>query len=222
MTRKDVETIIEASLGATPAPMVSEVVAFARKTLKFNFAATVTEPCYVKNVAPVVHESGKEVVTVIAYPLGGMTREAKLFQAKQAWADGADGMDFSMNLTAFKNGEHQRVLDEIKAMIELAEGRPTKMIYFAAALTEAEQLRAAELALRGGCGWLKTNPGFGYVTTTDQVRLIKREFGQALRVMTSGGVRTKDDAIAMIQAGADRIATSAAFQIMDGFAEAAR
>lgn len=97
------------------------------------------------------------------------------------------------------------------------EGRIMKMIYFASLLTEDEQLRAAEMAIELGIPYLKTNTGFGFVTTTDQVKLIKDHYHDAIKVMTSGGVRTKEDAIAMIEAGAERIATSSAFKIVDSF-----
>ena len=91
------------------------------------------------------------------------------------------------------------------------------MIYFASLLTEDEQLRAAEIAIGLGIPFLKTNTGFGFVTTTDQVRLIKTHYNGMIKIMTSGGVRTKEDAIAMIEAGAERIATSSAFKIADSF-----
>ncbi len=84
ITRNQVERLIDASLGATPAPTPAQVEDFVRKTLSYDFAATLTEPFFIKGNAEILHEAGKQLVSVIAYPLGGMTHEAKLFQAERA------------------------------------------------------------------------------------------------------------------------------------------
>ena len=210
VTRNDVERMIDASLGATPAPTLAQVEEFVRKTLNYNFATTLTEPFFIRGNADILHQAGKELVSVISYPLGGMTHEAKLYQAKQALKDGADELDISMDVSAFKSGRYDYVKEDLKPFVDMMEGRIMKMIYFASLLTEDEQLRAAEMAIELGIPYLKTNTGFGFVTTTDH-------YHDAIKVMTSGGVRTKEDAIAMIEAGAERIATSSAFKIVDSF-----
>lgn len=217
VTKNDVERMIDASLGATPAPTMVQVAEFVRKTLNYNFATTLTEPFFIKGNADILHAAGKELVSVIAYPLGGMTHEAKLYQARQALLDGADELDISMDVSAFKSGRYDYVKEELKPFVDMMEGRIMKMIYFASLLTVDEQLRAAEMAIELGIPYLKTNTGFGFVTTTDQVKLIKGRYHDEIKVMTSGGVRTREDAVAMIEAGAERIATSSAFQITDSF-----
>lgn len=219
VTRNDVERMIDASLGATPAPTLGQVEEFVRKTLDYDFATTLTEPFFIRGNADILHQAGKQLVSVISYPLGGMTHEAKLYQARQALKDGADELDISMDVSAFKSGRYEYVKEELKPFVDMMEGKIMKMIYFASLLTEDEQLRAAEMAIELGIPYLKTNTGFGFVTTTDQVRLIKDNYHDAIKVMTSGGVRTREDAIAMIQAGAERIATSSAFKIVDSFNE---
>lgn len=202
VTRNDVERMIDASLGATPAPTLGQVEEFVRKTLDYDFATTLTEPFFIRGNADILHQAGKQLVSVISYPLGGMTHEAKLYQARQALKDGADELDISMDVSAFKSGRYEYVKEELKPFVDMMEGKIMKMIYFASLLTEDEQLRAAEMAIELGIPYLKTNTGFGFVTTTDQVRLIKDNYHDAIKVMTSGGVRTREDAIAMIQAGA--------------------
>jgi len=215
VTRNTVERMIDASLGAMPAPTMAQVEEFVNKTLNYNFAATLTEPFFIKGNADILHAAGKQLVSVISYPLGGMTHEAKLYQAKRALADGADELDISMDVSAFKSGRYDYVKEELKPFVDMMEGRIMKMIYFASVLTEDEQLRAAEMAIELGIPYLKTNTGFGFVTTTDQIVLIKNHFQDAIKVMVSGGVRTREDAVAMIEAGAERIATSSAFKIVD-------
>jgi deoxyribose-phosphate aldolase len=217
VTRLDVERIIDASLGATPAPTLAEVNAFVKKTLNYNFAVTLTEPFYVKYNADLLHANGKQLVTVISYPLGGMTPKAKLAQAKQALKDGADELDIAMDISAFMSGKYDYVKEELKPVMELQEGRIFKMIYFADLLTADQQLKACEIAAELGFQYVKTNTGYGVVTTLEQVSRVRDRFGDDLKVMASGGVRTKEDAINMIKAGATRIATSASFKIVDSF-----
>lgn len=219
VTKEDVERIIDASMGSTPAPTIEEVIEFVKKTLDYSFAATLTEPFYIKYAAPILHEAGKKLVTVIAYPLGGMTHEAKYLQAKQALDDGADEIDVAMDISAFKSGKYETVKEDLKPIIDLAGDRIFKMIYFANLLSESEQLKAAEIAIELKIPFLKTNTGYGYVTSPEQVKLVKDHFGDQIKVMASGGVRTTQDAIAMVEAGADRIATSSSFQIIEGFNE---
>ena len=219
VTKKDVENIIDASLGSTPAPTIGEVQNFVKKTLNYSFATTLTEPFYIKYCAPLLHDVGKKLVTVIAYPLGGMTHEAKLAQAKQALRDGADELDVSMDISLFRSGKYEEVKEDLQPFVDLADGKIVKMIYFASLLTEDEQLKAADIAIDLKIPFLKTNTGYGYVTTAEQIKLIKERFGNAVKVMASGGVKTAEDAKKMILAGADRIATSSAFKIVSEFAE---
>lgn len=222
VTRKDVETIIDASLGATPAPTLSQVNEFVKKTLNYSFAATLTEPFFIKYNADLLHENGKKLVSVISYPLGGMAHEAKLCQVRQALKDGADELDISMDISAFKSGRYDYVKEELKPFVDIMEGKICKLIYFASLLTVDEQIRACEIALELGIPFMKTNTGYGFVTTPEQVKLVKDRYGNSLKVMVSGGVRTKEDAITMIGVGADRIATSSAFKIVDSFEEQGR
>ena len=217
IAKHDIESIIDASLGATPAPTIGQVEDFARKTLNYDFAATLAEPFFVRYAAPIMHEAGKKVCSVISYPLGSMNSKSKLLQAKTALADGADELDVALNVTAFKSGHIDQCKDDLRPIIELAEGRIFKLLYFASILDENEQLKATEMALELGFPFLKTNPGFGYSTTVEQCKHIKEHFGDDIKVMVSGGVRTKDDAIKFVEAGVSRIATSAPFRIVDAF-----
>jgi deoxyribose-phosphate aldolase len=180
----------------------------------YQLAAVMVEPRYVRSAVEYFHPRKQNVVTVISYPLGAMTTEAKLIQMAQALSDGADELDVAMDLSAFRSGDFDKVSDELRAVRSLAGERTVKVIYYSALLSEGEALRAAELILNAGIAFLKTNPGYGNVTTLAHIRAIKQRFGNDLRVMASGGVRTHQDALAMIEAGTDRIATSSPFAVM--------
>lgn len=219
ITKKDVERIIDASLGATPAPSTEQVEAFVRKTLNYDFAATLAEPYFIRRSAEILHAEGKKLCTVISYPLGSMNHKAKIMQLKQALQDGADECDIAMDVSAFKSGNYEKVIEDLKPCVDLMEGKICKLLYFASLLTEDEQKRACDLAIELGFPMLKTNPGYGFSTTVEQVKLAHDYAGDQLGIMVSGGVRTKDDAIRFIEAGVTRIATSAAFDILAGFGD---
>ena len=159
VTRNDVERMIDASLGATPAPTLGQVEEFVRKTLDYDFATTLTEPFFIRGNAEILHQAGKQLVSVISYPLGGMTHEAKLYQARKALKDGADELDISMDVSAFKSGRYEYVKEELKPFVDMMEGKIMKMIYFASLLTVDEQLRAAEKAIELWTHYLKSNTG---------------------------------------------------------------
>jgi deoxyribose-phosphate aldolase len=206
--------MIDPSLGGRPAATLAEVNAFLRKLTPYRWAAVEVEPHYVRSAADYFHPRNQSVVTVVSYPLGAMTTESKLFQMAQALSDGVDELDFAMDLSAFRSGDLGKVADELRAVRVLAGDHTVKVIYYSAILSEDDALRAAELILDSGITFLKTNPGFGNVTPPAHIRAIKQRFGSDLRVMASGGVRTHQDALAMIDAGADRIATTSPFAVM--------
>jgi deoxyribose-phosphate aldolase len=174
------------------------------------------EPSYVKWAADYLHDRGQKLVTVISYPLGAMTTVAKVFQAEQAFVDGADEIDIAMDLSAFRSGDYQHVLDDLRTVRRTAGDRIVKAIPYTALLTDQESIKAAGIILDAGIRFLKTNPGYGNVTTPHHIALIKKHFKDDLKVMASGGVRTYEDAMAMIDQGADRVATSSVTSILEG------
>ena len=211
MRELSVETLasmIDASIGGVPAPTNDEVERFFKSLAPYQFGAVMVEPSYVRFARPILTGMGQRLATVIAYPLGAMTTEAKMVQAEQALEDGADELDVAMDLSAFRSGDDRRVVDDLRAVRRLAGNHLVKAIYYSAVLSDEESVRAAELVAEAGIAVLKTNPGYGNVTTPHHIRVIKEHFGSAFKVMASGGVRTHADVLAMLEAGADRIASS--------------
>ncbi|MGC8634844.1 MAG: deoxyribose-phosphate aldolase [Candidatus Limnocylindrales bacterium] len=201
-------SMIDASIGGRAAPTNAEVEGFIRSLTPYRFAAVMVEPSYVRFARPILDAMGQRLASVIAYPLGAMTTEAKLIQAEQALEDGADELDVAMDLSAFRSGDPGRVVDDLRAVRRLAGDHLVKAIYYSALLSDDEAIRAAALVAEAGITFLKTNPGYGNVTTPHHIRVIKEHFGSMFKVMASGGVRTHADALAMLDSGADRIATS--------------
>jgi len=207
-------SMIDASIAGRPAATLGEMEAFFQSLTPYRLAAVMVEPRYVRSAVEYFHPRKQNVVTVISYPLGAMTTEAKLIQMAEALSDGVDELDLAMDLSAFRSGDFAKVADELRAARIMAGDHLLKIIYYSAILSEDDSLRAAELIVNAGVTFLKTNPGYGNVTTPAHVRAVKQRFGDALRVMASGGVRTHQDAVAMIEAGADRIATSSPFAVL--------
>ncbi len=210
----ELAAMIDASIGGRPAATLAEMSEFYRKLAPYRFAAVEVEPHYVRSAVEHYRPLGQPIATVISYPLGAMTTEAKLVQMARAMADGADELDIAIDISAFHSGDFTKVADELATMRALAGGRTVKAIYYAAILPEDAALRAVALIRDAGITFLKTNPGFGNVTTPAQIRAVRQRFGKTMRIMASGGVRTHEDALAMVEAGADRIATSSPFAVL--------
>lgn len=221
ITKKDVERMLDGSMAASN-PTIQEAIDFTTRASEYDFAGILASAYFVPHVAEIAHSKGRKIVSVVDYPMGGANNEIRLVSARAAFANGADSLDVSMNISAFMAGDYQRVKDEIKPFLDLAGDRLIKIIYFATLLTPDQQLKAAELCIDCGVQYLKTNTGHGSISKPEEVKLIKDHFGQAIKVMVSGGVRTGEDARKMIMAGCDRIATSAPFRILDTFVEEGR
>lgn len=219
ITKKQVEHMLDGSMAADN-PTIADAVAFTKKAAQYEFAGILASAYFVPHVADIAHAAGRKIVSVVDYPMGGAENDIRLVAAKQAFDAGADELDVSMDISAFMAGNYARVTDEILRILELAgDDKLIKIIYFATLLTPDQQLRAAELCIRAGVPFLKTNTGHGCKSTVEEVKLLKDHFGDAIKVMVSGGVRTGEQAKTMILAGCDRIATSSPFRILDTFVE---
>ncbi|MDO4812216.1 MAG: deoxyribose-phosphate aldolase [Eubacteriales bacterium] len=219
ITKKTVERMLDASI-SVPNPTIQDVIDFTEKASDYDFAGILSSAYFVPYAAERAHKKGRKIVSVVDYPMGGSDNKIRLIAARAAFSNGADSLDVSMNISAFMAGDYQRVKDEIMPFLELANGEKLiKIIYFATLLTPDQQLKAAELCIDCGVEYLKTNTGHGSVSKPEEVKLIKDHFGDAIKVMVSGGVRTGEDARRMILSGCDRIATSAPFRILDTFLE---
>ena len=153
------------------------------------------------------------LTTVSSYPLGGMTTETKLNQVGYAREHGAYDIDVSMNYFAIKSGDFAAVEDEVRQIVEAAQNLKVVLIPQVGILTNAEKAKTCEALLKGGCTNIKTGSGFGWTTELEDVLFVKRLFGDDIHVEVAGGVRTYDDAIAMLNAGAEIIHSSTAFEI---------
>ncbi len=194
-----------------------EIRNLCREAREHGFAAVCVNPVWVNLCGRLLKGTGVMVATVIGFPLGAIPARAKAEEAARAVVEGADELDMVMNIGFLKSGRAAEVEEEIRGVVQAAEGRTVKVIIEAALLTDEEKVKACTLARRAGAHFVKTSTGFskGGATARD-VALMRRVVGESIGVKASGGVKTSADARKMIQAGASRIGASAGIAIVAG------
>jgi deoxyribose-phosphate aldolase len=156
------------------------------------------------------------ICTVIGFPLGYHTREVKIAETAQALADGANEIDMVVSLTDVKNGEFDKVTNEIAALKALCGTRVLKVIVETCALTEEEKIALCHAVTDGGADYIKTSTGFGSGgAALEDIELFKKHIGKHVRIKASGGIRTREELEHFIDAGCDRIGTSSALKALD-------
>ena len=195
-TRRDIETVCD-------------------EAVNHGFAAVCVMPVYVNLAKGRLAGKAVKVVTPIGFPLGAQSSAVKAYEARAAVAAGAAELDMVLQVGALKTGDYDAVRRDIAAVVEAAEGRPVKVILETALLSDAEIERACRLAEEAGARFVKTSTGFGPGgATVHHVALMRRIVGGRLGVKASGGIRTAEAALAMLEAGADRLGTSSGTAIV--------
>ncbi|NPV26844.1 MAG: deoxyribose-phosphate aldolase [Firmicutes bacterium] len=186
---------------------------------EYGFGAVCVNPTWVSLAARLLRPTSVKVCTVIGFPLGATTTPAKVGEAIEALACGATELDMVINLGKLKSGHYDFVCRDIEAVVGVArECSPpivVKVILETALLTRAEKVTACQLVKDAGADFVKTSTGFGPGgATVDDVKLLRSIVGPAFGVKASGGIRTLQHALAMVEAGANRLGTSAGVAIM--------
>ncbi|MDR4949776.1 deoxyribose-phosphate aldolase [Neobacillus cucumis] len=197
----------------------AEVRKLLKEAKQFKFASVCLNPTWVKTAAEFLSETPEvKVCTVIGFPLGATTPEVKAFETKNAIENGATEVDMVINIGALKDGQYDLVEEDIKAVVDAAKGKAlTKVIIETCLLTEEEKVKACELAVKAGADFVKTSTGFSTGgATVEDVALMRKTVGPEIGVKASGGVRSLEDAEAVIKAGANRIGASSGVKIMNG------
>lgn len=196
-----------------PSATPEEIQQCCRDAIRFNFPAVCVYPCAVKQVAESLHDRKIAVCTVIGFPTGANTSNVKQYEAQEAVENGATELDVVINLGWLKSGQSERIYKEIAAICE-ETNQTVKAILETTVLTDEEKALAAEICLDAGVTYLKTSTGwFGGATVTD-VRLLKEVSRGRVGIKASGGIRTLEQAFALIEAGATRLGTSRGVELM--------
>ena len=183
---------------------------------EYQFASVCVNSCYAKLAHECLRGRGVAVCCVVGFPLGAMSPRAMAYEARCAAEDGASEIDMVLPIGALKAGDDETVRETIGAVVEAVTGRAiVKVILEACLLTDAEKVRACQLAESVGAAFVKTSTGFSSGGATEHdVALMRKSVSSAVQVKAAGGIRDRETALRMIAAGADRIGASAGIQIV--------
>ena len=200
-----------------PAATAADIRTLCADARKWDFASVCVNPAYVPLAKECLAGSDVNVCTVIGFPLGQNTTNVKIAETRQAFADGCDEFDMVINVGKLKDGEAAYVQEEIAAVVHAAYGKTVKVIIETGLLTDEEKALATRLACAGGAHFVKTCTGVsvGAATVAD-IRLMKANITEGVKLKASAGIRCYEDAMALIEAGADRLGTSAGVAIVTG------
>ena len=195
----------------------AELIKLLDEAKEYKFLGVCVNPVNVKFTAEYLKGSDVKVVTVIGFPLGQCTTEAKVLETIDAVKNGADEIDMVLNSGKLKDGENEFIVEEITKIKAACQGKALKVILETDLLSKEEIKLASELCVKGGADFVKTSTGFvknGVGAKVEDVKLMYETVKDAgLGVKASGGVRDKETALAMIEAGATRIGTSSGVKI---------
>ena len=189
---------------------------------EYDFKTVCINPGWVDYAAHLLEGTDVGITTVIGFPLGANTSEIKAAEAKQAVEKSVSDVDMVINIGALKNEDYPTVLNDIKAVVNAVDGKAiVKVIIETSLLNKTEKIRVCELAKQAGADFVKTSTGFSTGgATIDDVKLMRATVGPKMGVKASGGVRSYEDAVAMIEAGATRIGASSGIAIVQGVVDA--
>ncbi|MGY3724325.1 deoxyribose-phosphate aldolase [Granulicatella balaenopterae] len=199
-----------------PQATKEQILALCEEAKKYDFKSVCVNPFWVATAKKALEGSDVLVCTVIGFPLGANTAEVKAFETKEAIAQGAGEVDMVINVGALKSNDLQTVKEDIKAVVNEAKGKATsKVIIETCLLTDEEKVTACELAKEAGADFVKTSTGFSTGgATVEDIALMRKTVGPDMGVKASGGVRSYEDAMAMIEAGATRLGASSGVAIV--------
>ena len=197
----------------TPLETVKRICDEARE---YGFASVCINPCHIAYCADYLKDCDVKICTVVGFPLGANTSAVKAFETKDAIANGADEIDMVINIGALKDKNYDLVLNDVKAVVEAANGTLVKVILETCLLTEEEIKKACELCVEAKADFVKTSTGFSTRgATIRDVEIMKEAVQGKAKVKAAGGVRTHEDMVNIVAAGADRIGTSAGCSLVE-------
>ncbi len=219
-TRKAVDKELAALIDHTllkPDARLPELEKLCQEAMDFGFASVCVNSAHVPFCYEKLRASRVALASVIGFPLGAASTEIKRVEAAKAIADGADELDMVINIGWLKSGRTEDVYRDILAVVKAAHGKVVKVILETSLLSDEEIIQACVLAKDAGAHFVKTSTGFSTGgAKVEHVALMRKVVGKAMGVKASGGVRSREDALAMIKAGANRLGTSSGIAIVTG------
>ncbi|MDQ2800797.1 MAG: deoxyribose-phosphate aldolase [Armatimonadota bacterium] len=211
-----------------PTSTRDEVLRLCEESAKRHFATVCILPCWVGAATRALNGSDVKVCTVVGFPFGATTRLSKVYEAKNAIANGAREIDAVLSLARFKSGDFDAVMEDLRGLVDACHGPSRsddskavllKVIIETCYLSDEEKDLASQLVLDAGADFIKTSTGTaGGGATVEDIRRIRRAVGpSAIGIKASGGIKTVETALQMLDAGANRIGTSSGVALYDGY-----
>jgi deoxyribose-phosphate aldolase len=192
-----------------------DIQTLCREAIDHQFYSVCVNPCHVALVKQTLTGSGVKTCSVVGFPLGCSTSQIKAAEAGCAVQDGADEIDMVLAVGALKQGLHEQVENDIRAVVTAAGQALVKVIIETCYLSDSEKRAACSIAERAGADFVKTSTGFGSAgATVNDIKLLRSTVGDRLQVKASGSISTLEQALALIEAGADRLGASAGVAII--------
>lgn len=201
----------------------ADVLRLCLEAKEFGFAVIFVPPCYIDEAVAAVAGTNIRVGIPVGFPLGGHTTATKVAEAREGVARGAKVLDMVINVSRLKSGDYDLVRTDMAEVVQATLGAEHKVILETCCLTREEKITACHLAVEAGMDYVKTSTGFSaFGATVEDVRLMKETVAGRAKVKASGGIRDWKTTLAMLEAGADRIGTSASLAIMAEWSAATR
>jgi len=193
-----------------------DVRKLCNEAIEYGFAAVCINPIYIPLAYQILRNTEVRVCTVVGFPLGSTFKEVKVEEARRAVNAGATEVDMVINIPMLKSRKYDYVEDEIREVKKVIENGTLKVIIECCYLTDEEKIVAAKIAEKAGADYVKTSTGFGPSgAKIEDVRLLRRALSPHVKIKAAGGIRTGEQAISFLEAGADRIGTSSGTRIIE-------
>lgn len=197
-----------------PTAIPSDIEKLCQEAKDYKFQAVCVNGCFTKFAKEQLKNSQVKLAVVVGFPLGAMSTESKVFEAKDSVANGADEIDMVINLGWLKSGKLELVKREISEIKKAIGNKVLKVIIETCYLTQDEKIKACELAVKAGADFVKTSTGFGEGgATLEDVKLMKKVVGNKAKIKASGGIKNRATALKYISLGVSRIGTSSGIAI---------
>ena len=198
-----------------PDALHSDIEILCKEAVQYKFASVCINPVYVSYAKSILKDENPKVCSVVSFPLGADSEEMKYAEARFLIFQGVDEIDMVMNIAFLKERKIDLVKNEIKKVVEAADGNCVKVIIETSLLNQDEKALACNIVMESGAAFVKTSTGFSCSgATLEDVRLIKKIVGDRVGIKASGGIKTKNEALKLIEAGATRIGTSRGVEII--------
>ena len=198
-----------------PDALHSDIEILCKEAIQYKFASVCINPVYVSYAKSILKDENPKVCSVVGFPLGADSEEMKYAEARFLIFQGVDEIDMVMNTAFLKERKVDLVKNEIKKVVRAGDGNCVKVIIETSLLNQDEKALACNIVMESGAAFVKTSTGFSSPgATLEDVRLIKKVVGDRVGIKASGGIKTKNEALKLIEAGSTRIGTSRGVEII--------